>query len=760
MLWRRLYLPDQKSMSQYNIDLHWQILLGTASNDGITGVDLDAVGDIYVTGYTNGDLSGKTNSGGSDGFIAKYSDTGTQAWINLIGTSAWDASWDIAVSPNGPIYVSGYSGGNLHGETNSSPTGTDIFIEKYSNSGTREWTRFLGAEGSADIDTDADGNIYVSGYTGYNFKGHTNQGSDDYFIVKYSPSGDIVWSSLFGSTQTDRAESIAIAADSSIYVAGFTNGNLHGQSNSGGHDAFVSKVSSDGNLLWTRLIGNSDSQEGWSISIGDDGNAYVYGITTGGFDGEAYSGEGDVFVAEFYPGGNRVSTKIYGTSVSDYEGGITVDTTGNFIIGGRTLGDFNGKTNSGGSGDAFVSMYDQEGNHVSSRLIGSTAYDQNWGITGGLNGLYAVGVTNGNFSGVNSNSGMADGYLAKLVANGRGDYLDSNILVTPNGDGTYLATFAGITDPNGLTGVTVNYYLHWFDENGNETVYQSTGATSNGWTQNVNGISNIDQWYGVIDYVDNAGGGETIDSFIDPGLGTALLVTPAGPGGSGGSSSGGSGGSGGSAGPVTLTEETPSTPPVETPSTPPVETPATSPTTSLTPTPTQESPVLGIQPQETVTTVQLTTPLTFGTLQVTQAVVGTDQRDVITGSDAGEALAGGKGKDQMTGGGGPDAFLFETPGEFGKKSSDTVTDFDPDEGDKMVISKDAFEGVNKVKLDVASGKKDAKISASSNKTFIYDEKSGVLYFNENGKKDGFGDGGEFVKLLGATELSKSDFVIV
>ena len=195
-------------------------------------------------------------------------------------------------------------------------------------------------------------------------------------------------------------------------------------------------------------------------------------------------------------------------------------------------------------------------------------------------------------------------------------------------------------------------------------------------------------------------------------------------------------------------------------STTPVESQTTPGATPVTQTPTQGSPVPGIQPQETVTTVEQGTPLTFGTLQVTRAVVGTDQRDVITGSDAGEALAGGKGKDQMTGGGGPDAFLFETPGEFGKESSDTVTDFDPDKGDKMVISKDAFEGVNKVKLDVASGKKDAKNSASSNKTFIYDEKSGVLYFNENGKKDGFGDGGEFVKLLGAPELSKSDFVIV
>ena len=74
-------------MSQYNISTQWSILLGSSSNDGITGVDLDGGGSIYVTGYTNGNLAGKTNNGGSDGFVAKYSDTGALSWINLIGTS-------------------------------------------------------------------------------------------------------------------------------------------------------------------------------------------------------------------------------------------------------------------------------------------------------------------------------------------------------------------------------------------------------------------------------------------------------------------------------------------------------------------------------------------------------------------------------------------------------------------------------------------------------------------------------------------------
>ena len=89
-----------------------------------------------------------------------------------------------------------------------------------------------------------------------------------------------------------------------------------------------------------------------------------------------------------------------------------------------------------------------------------------------------------------------------------------------------------------------------------------------------------------------------------------------------------------------------------------------------------------------------------------------------------------------------------------------ITDFNSDQGDKVAIASDAFEGVSKVKFKSATGKKQSKNLASSKKNFIYDDKKGVLYFNENGKKDGLGDGGEFVKLLGAPELGKSDIVIV
>jgi hypothetical protein len=173
-----------------------------------------------------------------------------------------------------------------------------------------------------------------------------------------------------------------------------------------------------------------------------------------------------------------------------------------------------------------------------------------------------------------------------------------------------------------------------------------------------------------------------------------------------------------------------------------------------------KSGILGIPPQEVLISMPLSTPLVVGNLQITQAIVGTSEKDLIIGTNDSEAIAGGKGKDRMTGGGGPDAFIFETPGEFGKNNRDVITDFNPNQGDKLVIASDAFEGITKVKLKVATGKKDAANAGSSNQTFIYDNKTGILYFNENGKKDGFGDGGEFVRLLGAPELGKGDLILM
>ena len=52
--------------------------LGTFSIDSGNGVTTDSSGNIYVTGYTLGDLDGNTSSGNQDIFPIKYNSSGTK----------------------------------------------------------------------------------------------------------------------------------------------------------------------------------------------------------------------------------------------------------------------------------------------------------------------------------------------------------------------------------------------------------------------------------------------------------------------------------------------------------------------------------------------------------------------------------------------------------------------------------------------------------------------------------------------------------
>ena len=119
-----------------------------------------------------------------------------------------------------------------------------------------------------------------------------------------------------------------------------------------------------------------------------------------------------------------------------------------------------------------------------------------------------------------------------------------------------------------------------------------------------------------------------------------------------------------------------------------------------------------------------------------------------------------KGKDVLKGGKGADGFLFNQPGGFGNKHVDQIKDFDSDEGDSILVDQEVFGLGKKIQLKSYGSKNKVKKAAKSKNDFVYDDKKGLLYFNENGKQKGWGDGGLFAKLQGAPELGAEDFTIV
>jgi len=158
-----------------------------------------------------------------------------------------------------------------------------------------------------------------------------------------------------------------------------------------------------------------------------------------------------------------------------------------------------------------------------------------------------------------------------------------------------------------------------------------------------------------------------------------------------------------------------------------------------------------------VATFALIKPLVIKEQNLHTAIIGSNKKDKITGSSKNEILAGFKGKDVLKGGDGADGFLFDKPIGFGKKQMDKILDFDSEELDKILVDRKAFGLGRKIKFRAVNRKSQLKKASRTKVDFIYENKTGLLFFNENGKKSGFGDGGLFAQLKGKPELFADDF---
>ena len=391
----------------------WTRLLGTSSYDYGLSVTTGSDGSIYLSGYTAGDLDGQTNNSEWDAFITKYQPDGTKAWTKLLGTSGYDFIgfiWGNALTTgsDGAIYVGGYTKGNMDGQNYGGDNG-DAFISKYQSDGTKVWTRLLGANnysGSQALTTGNDGSIYVSGDTGF-----------DPFITKYNPDGTKVWTRLLGANNYSSSQALTTGNDGSIYVSGDTGGILDGQTyNGGNYDAFITKYNPDGTKVWTRLLGSSSFESASALTTGSDGSIYVSGYTGGNLDGQTNSGDWDAFITKYTSDGTKVWTKLLGTSGRDEANTLSTGGDGSIYVSGYTIGNLDGKTNSG-SFDAFITKYNADGTKVWTKLLGSRGYDKAHDMTTDSNGsIYIAGYAEGSLDG-QTYSGNGDAFITKLIVN-------------------------------------------------------------------------------------------------------------------------------------------------------------------------------------------------------------------------------------------------------------------------------------------------------------------------------------------------------
>jgi hypothetical protein len=278
-------------------------------------IEVDNQGYVYVTGYCGPDASLR------DYFTIKLNNDGQEIWFVTYNGPSYgiDIPYEIEVDADGFVYVTGYSEGLA--------TGEDICTIKYDPLGNVEWIRrFNGPANLEDIGrriivTDS-GDVIVAGHT-------VSSGTDrDYIVIKYDASGDIIWTAVYDGPVggRDYVDDIVTDEYGNIYVTGQSDGIGSYQ------DYCTIKYNSKGEEIWTTRYdgtGNYFDRPMAGIALDPEDNIFV--------SGNSYTASHEVnyCTVKYDNDGNELWTAYCdGPGLTDWAYDIAADENGGVCVTG------------------------------------------------------------------------------------------------------------------------------------------------------------------------------------------------------------------------------------------------------------------------------------------------------------------------------------------------------------------------------------------------------------------------------------------
>ena len=379
----------------------WSTYFGGSADDFGQSIDLDAAGNVFITGLTfstNGIATTGThqtvNNGNGDTFIAKFTNNGTKIWGSYLGGENFDFSNDIEIDIAGNPIIIGWT----NSATNISTAGAfqttfrgpdDVLFAKFNTNGQLLWCTYFGDNGfdtGLQVESDGSGNIVISGWT----SSTTNIASPgaiqpiyggntaDVFLSVFGSNGNRLWSTYYGGSGNDYGDALFVNNTGEIYLSGSTNSpnNIATptafQSNVAvGYDAFLSKFNINGARIWSTYFGGNGDDTVYRLREATNGGMYMVGYTTStdvmatpGANQQTKSGSQDVFFTRFENNGTRTWSTYYGGGANDFGYGLVIDANNDIFICGTTEGSNNLATfgavqvsYGGGTKDGFVTKF-------------------------------------------------------------------------------------------------------------------------------------------------------------------------------------------------------------------------------------------------------------------------------------------------------------------------------------------------------------------------------------------------------------------
>ncbi|MFH6767607.1 hypothetical protein V8G56_02575 [Gaetbulibacter aquiaggeris] len=261
---------------------------------------------------------------------------GTDTGISIIETN------DLGFLLTGVLDVTASEGNGNSKNTKINHAGGDYWVIKLNISGEKQWSKYYGGSFTDTpydvIQTEDNGYIIVGSSDSADVDISSNQGTYDFWVIKIDNTGTLVWEKSFGGSEIDEAFSIVKSSDGNYIIVGDTRSNDKDISqNNGASDLWVVKITPSGNLLWEKTFGGTSFDAGRSISNTSD-NGFLISGSSRSMDGDLTTNQGqnDVWVLKIDFNGSLLWQKSFGGSNIDFAYGALELEDNSFIIIGES----------------------------------------------------------------------------------------------------------------------------------------------------------------------------------------------------------------------------------------------------------------------------------------------------------------------------------------------------------------------------------------------------------------------------------------
>jgi hypothetical protein len=344
-----------------------------------------------------------------------------------------------------------------------------------------------------DVAIDSDGNVIFAGMVKsadlpvhMAYQANLN-GPSDAFICKLTPDLEtVLYCTYYGGSSDDEAEEVIVDDGGNCYIVGTTQSSNFPTvapfqaTLGGGYDAFVIKLSSSGQPVYSTYLGGSSTDRGYGIALDSNGCIIVAGETwSGDFPVEnAYQPvknvSSDCFITKFNSTGTGLNfSTFYGGSAYQWIYDVDAIDDNAIVITGVSEPDpwfpiINPLPTSGSGADGFVAALNGSGIPQMSSFIGGSSLDVGYNIMiDDQRRIYVMGTTEStNFpmkNPIQSNLwGWGDLFLMKINSTWNGIEFSTYL-------GGYARDYAGGLDLD----TEYNIYVAGYGGSVNYPVYNS-----------------------------------------------------------------------------------------------------------------------------------------------------------------------------------------------------------------------------------------------------------------------------------------------